>query len=417
MSTLPSSDRTVVVVGAAAAGLAVVETLRREGFDGKLILVGEEEHAPYDRPPLSKQILSSAWEVDRLPLRAQSEIDALALDLRLGVRATSLHVEDQHISLSDGSRVEYDTLVVCTGVRARRLPGDDGELDGVHVIRSIEDALSLKSRLSTGSRLVVVGAGFLGSEVAAVARELGAEVTMVEPTPVPLAQAVGEDVGRSLSRTHIAHGVDLRTGVTVSSLMRDGDRVTGVRLEDGTELVADNVLVGIGSIPNTEWLEGSGLTIADGLVCDEYCLAGPNVYSAGDVARWHNPLFGVSMRIEHRTNASEQGMAVARNILAENPVPFAPVPYFWSDQYNIKIQAHGYLRGHDDCVVVEGSFEEGCFLVAYRKGDRLVGALSVGMMPKAIRPWRAAIANQMTSTDALKSLRTPDSLPHAAASS
>ncbi|BBC35060.1 Ferredoxin reductase [Streptomyces graminofaciens] len=344
--------------------------------------MGDEPTAPYDRPPLSKQLLSSEWESDRLALRTPAALAALDLDLRLGVAATALELASRTVRLADGCEVPYDGLVIATGVRPRRLPGT-----GAHVLRTLDDALTLRERLTPGRRLVVVGAGFLGAEAAAVARKLGAEVTLLEPAAVPLAHAVGAEVGRMLAQAHVDQGVDLRCGVTVAEATEGG-----VRLADGSRIEADEVLVAIGSLPNTEWLDGSGLTVADGVVCDEYCEAAENVYAAGDVARWYNPLFGTSMRIEHRTNAAEQGMAAARNLL--NPQarkPFAPVPYFWSDQYDMKVQAHGFLRGHDEVAVVEGDLADRRFVAAYRTGDRVSGALAVRMPPKAIRQWRQAI--------------------------
>ncbi|TMR98919.1 NAD(P)/FAD-dependent oxidoreductase [Nonomuraea basaltis] len=373
----------IVVVGASAAGLAAAETLRREGFEGPVTLVGDEPHAPYDRPPLSKQLLASQWEPDRLTLRSPDTLSALDLDLRLGVRATGLDLNARTVRLSDSGDVSYDGLIVATGVRPRRLPGQ-----GAHVLRTLDDVLALRGRLGPGRRLIVVGAGFLGAEAAAVARGLGCEVTLLEPAPVPLAHALGEGVGQVLSQAHLEHGVDLRTGVSVAAVS-DG----GVRLAGGELVEADEVLLAIGSLPNTEWLQGSGLTLADGLVCDEYSAAAPDVYGAGDVARWHNPLFGTSMRIEHRTNAAEQGMAAARNLLhPQARRPFAPVPYFWSDQYDMKIQAYGYLRGHDAMAIVDGDLGERRFVAAYRTGDRLAGALGIGMPPKAMRAWRQAVA-------------------------
>ncbi|MDQ0711699.1 NADPH-dependent 2,4-dienoyl-CoA reductase/sulfur reductase-like enzyme [Streptomyces luteogriseus] len=377
--------RHVVVVGASAAGLAAAETLRRTGFDGTLTLVGDEPHAPYDRPPLSKQFLSGEWTTGQLPLRPEADLDALGLDLRLGTAATGLDLTGRTVRLVDGARVPYDGLIVATGVRPRRLPGDEG----THVLRTLDDALALRERLKPGRRLVVVGAGFLGAEAAAVARGLGARVTLLEPAPVPLAHAVGTEVGRLLSRTHLDHGVELRTGVTVTGVT-DG----GVRLAGGEVVGADEVLVAVGSLPNTEWLADSGLPVGDGVLCDAYCEVAPGVYAAGDVARWDNPLFGTSMRIEHRTHAAEQGMAAARNLLAapEARRPFAPVPYFWSDQYGTRIQAYGFLRGHDEVAVVEGDLAGRRFVAAYRRGDRLTGALAMGMPPRAVRAWRQAIA-------------------------
>ncbi|WP_405836180.1 NAD(P)/FAD-dependent oxidoreductase [Streptomyces sp. NBC_01518] len=372
----------IVVVGASAAGLAAAETLRREGYTGTLTLVGDEPHLPYDRPPLSKQVLAAEWEPDRIALRTPADLSAHDLDLRLGTAATALDVAAQEVWLSDGAQVSYDGLIIATGVRPRRLPGE-----GAHVLRTLDDALMLRERLGPGRKLVVVGAGFLGAEAAAVAWRLGAEVTLLEPAPVPLAHAVGEQVGQVLAQAHVDHGVKLRTGVSVTEVTDEG-----VRLGTGEEIEADEVLVAIGSLPNTEWLAESGLSVGDGVVCDEYCEAARNVYAAGDVARWYNPLFETSMRIEHRTNAAEQGMAAARNLLdSEARKAFSPVPYFWSDQYDMKIQAYGYLRGHDEVAVVDGDLGERRFVAAYRTGDRLTGALAVGMPPKAIRVWRQAI--------------------------
>ena len=381
MSPTPTSR--VVIVGASAAGLAAAETLRREGHTGTLTLIGDEPDAPYDRPPLSKEILSGAWTADRPPLRTEATLDALGLDARYGREAIGVNVAERTVLLADRTEVPYDGLIVTTGVRPRRLPGTPA-----HVLRTLDDALALKDRLGPGRTLAVVGAGFLGAEAAAVARGLGCEVVLLEPAPVPLAHAVGERVGRVLSQAHLDHGVDLRTGVGVAAVTAEG-----ALLADGSLVEADEILVAIGSLPNTEWLAGAGLDVTDGLGCDQYSCAAPGVYAAGDVARWHNPLFGVPMRIEHRTNAAEQGMAAARNLLRpEARRPFAPVPYFWSDQYDMKIQAFGYLRGHDAVQVVEGSLEERRFLAAYRTGDRVSGVLGVGMPPRALRQWRQAIA-------------------------
>jgi NADPH-dependent 2,4-dienoyl-CoA reductase/sulfur reductase-like enzyme len=382
----------VVVVGASAGGLATAEALRRLGYEGDITLVGNEAHLPYDRPPLSKQILFGELEPEQLQLRPTGDIDALRMSMRLGEAAVGLDLQNRTVTLDGGAMVGYDALVVATGVRPRRLRGTEG-VRGVHVLRTLEDALTLKERLRPGRRLVVVGAGFIGAEAAAAARGLGLEVTMLEPAPVPLAHAVGEEVGRALSGAHRDHGVDLRTGVAVEGVLSRGGDVTGVRLADGSEVAGEDVVVGIGSHPNTEWLQDSGLVLDDGLVCDEFSMAAPGVYAVGDVARWHNPLFGQTMRIEHRTNAAEQGLAVARNLLDQGAGrPFAPVPYFWSDQYDMKIQAYGYLRGHEEVAVVDGDLGTRRFIAAYRNGDRVVGAVAVNMPPKALRTWRAAIA-------------------------
>ncbi|MEV4166415.1 NAD(P)/FAD-dependent oxidoreductase [Nonomuraea dietziae] len=379
-----------VIVGASAAGLAAAETLRRSGHTGTITLVGGESAAPYDRPPLSKEILSGAWTPARLALRTPADLDALGLDTRYGHEAIHLDLAARIVSLSDGSEVAFDGLIVATGARPRRLPGTPA-----HVLRTLDDALALKERLGPGRTLAVVGAGFLGSEVAAVAAGLGTHVTLLEPAPVPLAHAVGQDVGRFLAQAHLDHGVDLRTGAAVAEVVPGG-----VRLSEGEVVKAETVLVAIGSQPSTEWLAGSGLVVEDGLVCNEFSAAAPGVFGAGDVARWHNPLFGTSMRVEHRTNAAEQGMAAARNLLGAER-PYAPVPYFWSDQYGMKIRAYGYLRGHDEVRIAEGSFADRKFTAVYRTGGHLTGVLAVSMPPKSMLAWRQAIAARVSWHDAV----------------
>jgi NADPH-dependent 2,4-dienoyl-CoA reductase/sulfur reductase-like enzyme len=382
----------VVIVGASAGGLATAEALRGMGYQGAITLVGDEARPPYDRPPLSKQILTGEWEPDQLALRPRADIDALGMNLSLGVSATGLDPVGRTVALADGTRLPYDGLVVATGVRPRRLPGTEG-VTGVHTLRTLADALTLKARLAPGRRLVIAGAGFVGAEVAAVARGLGVDVTMLEAGPVALAPAVGERTGRFLTRVHHEHGVDLRTGAAVAEVLSVRGEVTGVALADGRTIGADDVLVAIGSVPNTEWLDASGLRTANGLVCDEFSAAAPGVYGVGDVARWHNPLFGTAMRIEHRTNAAEQGMAVARNLLAAGARrPFAPVPYFWSDQYDMRIQAYGSLRDHDQALVLDEDPAQGRLLAAYRTGDRLTGVLGIGTPPRTLRTWRGHIA-------------------------
>jgi 3-phenylpropionate/trans-cinnamate dioxygenase ferredoxin reductase subunit len=376
----------VVIAGASAAGLSVAETLRRDGFDGRITLLGEEDLLPYDRPPLSKEILAGTWSEDKLPLRDSDKIAALDLDLRLGVRADAVDTASRSVALSDGSQAQYHHLVIATGVRPRRLPGTDG-LAGVHVLRTLDDARGLRSELAGHPRLVIVGAGFLGAEVASVARTAGASVTLVSDVDAPLSDVLGNELGQLLIGVHVEHGVRVRTGVKVAGIMAEDGRATGVQLADGTTLAADAVLVAIGSIPNTEWLAGSGIPTGNGVICDEYCRAAPGVWAAGDVASWQHIGIGERIRVEHRTNAAEQGIAVARNILAESsPAPFLPVPYIWSDQYDLKIQIYGLPRGADSFTVTDGSLQDRKLVALYGKGGRVRAAVGINM----IRPLRTA---------------------------
>ncbi|CAN5418256.1 FAD-dependent oxidoreductase [soil metagenome] len=378
----------VVIVGASAAGFSVADTLRREGFDAPIAVVGDEDEPPYDRPPLSKEFLSGAWPSEKLALKSDTALSGLGLDLRLGVRADSVDIDARHVQLSDGSRLKYADLVIATGVRARTLPGAVG-VAGVHSLRTLADARALRAGMFPGARLVIVGAGFLGAEVAAVARGLGADVTLLSDTDAPLSDVLGSELGELLIGVHRAHGVKIRTGVTASGfVVRDG-QVSGVRLADGGVVEADTVLVSIGSIPNTDWLAGSGIPIGNGVLCDEYCRAAPHIWAAGDVASWHHVGFGERLRIEHRTNAAEQGMAVARNILAgDRPAPFVPVPYIWSDQYDLKIQIYGLPRGAESFTITDGSLDDRKLVGLYGRGGRVRAAVGINM----IRPLRTARA-------------------------
>ncbi|WP_243794852.1 NAD(P)/FAD-dependent oxidoreductase [Saccharopolyspora gloriosae] len=387
------SPARVAVVGASAAGLGAAEALRRGGFDGAVTLVGAEPHLPYDRPPLSKQLLSGAWEADRLRLRSDEAIDDLDLDLRLGTTASALDPGARKLSLHSGEIVGYDELVIATGVRPRRLPGTE-DVAGVHVLRTLDDALALREALAGHPRLVVVGGGFMGAEAASAARELGAEVTLVTDTAMPLADVLGEELGGVLTATHRDHGVRIEAGVLVGEVLAERGRVTGVRLSDERTLPADLVLVAIGAIPNVEWLAGSGVPVGNGVECDETCSAGPGVWAAGDVASWPHPDLGRRIRIEHRTNATEQGMAVARNLLADDGgSAFAPVPYIWSDQYDRKIQIYGRPQGADRVCVVEGSLTERRLVALYGRQGRVCAVVGINMA-RAARGFRPLVAER-----------------------
>ena len=389
---MPQPRDSVTVVGASLAGLWAAETLRREGFEGRISLVGDEPHAPYDRPPLSKKYLAGAVGRDRVDLLGPDKVAELDVDLRLGCRATGLDVAG-HVLEVDGAPEPFDGLVVATGTRCRTLPGTDG-VAGVHVLRTVDDADAIAAALPVATeggdpasadpcRVVVVGAGFIGAEVASTAVDAGAEVAMVEALDEPFGRVLGVEMGAVLAELHRFHGVDLRTGVGVAEVLADGPegerRVIGICLTDGSELEADLVVVGVGVVPNVEWLDGSGLVIDDGVVCDETCLAAPDVVAAGDVARWTNPRYGESMRVEHWDNAVQQGAHVARRLLAtdEEAEPFAPVPWFWSDQYDRKLQLAGWIRPDDEVRVVNGSTDEHRFVAFYGTGDRFSAVLGM----------------------------------------
>ena len=392
--------RTIVIVGASLAGLRAAETLRREGYEGRLVLVGDERHLPYDRPPLSKELLAGEWEPEQIALRKQP-FDDLDLDLWLGRRATGLDAAGRVLELDGDERLAFDGLVIATGSRPRTLPGTP-PLDGIFVLRTLDDCLAIRARLDERPRVVVIGAGFIGSEVAATCRGRGLEVTVLEMLPVPLARRVGPVIGETCGALHRDHGVDLRCGVAVAGF-EGGDRVEQVRLADGTAIDADLVVVGVGVVPETGWLEGSGLALDDGVVCDDTCLAAPGIVAAGDIARWPNPLFdGESMRVEHWTNATEQGVAAALRLLAgkASGEAFAPVPFVWSDQYDVKIQIVGSIHGDDEVVVADGSLDERRFVALFGRGGRLVGALGFSR-PRLVMQYRRMIAERASWDDAL----------------
>ena len=367
----------VSIVGASLAGYWAAETLRRDGFEGRISLIGDEPHAPYDRPPLSKKFLAGDLEDDRLPLTTAEKLADLGLEMRLGCRATGLDVATRTLEV-DGVAEPYDGLLIATGARCRNLPGTAG-LAGVHTLRTRDDAEAIRDALANGARrVVVVGAGFIGAEVASTAISRGAEVTMVEALEAPFGRVLGVEMGAVMADVHRRHGVDLRTGVGVDEVLGD-DRLVGVRLADGATLEADLLVVGIGVVPNTDWLEGSGLTLDDGVVCDETCLAAPDVVAAGDVARWANPRYGEVMRVEHWDNAVQQGAHAARRLLQsdEEATPYAPVPWFWTDQYDRKVQLAGRPHTDDEVRVVAGSTAEHRFAAFYGRDGRFTAALGM----------------------------------------
>jgi NADPH-dependent 2,4-dienoyl-CoA reductase/sulfur reductase-like enzyme len=396
----------VVVVGASLAGLRAAETLRSEGFDGEIVMIGAEAHLPYDRPPLSKRFLAGEVDAERIALRKPDAIDELALAWRLGVRATALDLDRRVVRCDDGEDASFDALVIATG-GTPRWPSAWPHLPATTALRTIDDAQRIKAVLDASpTRVCVIGAGFIGAEVAATARKAGVDVTIVEALPVPLVRGLGEQMGGAVSALHRDHDVDLRVGVGVASV--EGGAVDGatVTLDDDTRIDADLVVVGIGVSPETAWLEGSGLELRDGVVCDATlaCANAAGVFAAGDVARWPNGLYGEEMRVEHWTNAAEQGQLAAMNVLAHatgaDPKPYEPVPFFWSDQYDAKIQFVGRGSSDDEVRVVHGSVDERRFVALYGRNGKLRGALGVSL-PKLLMPYRRLLSAGASWDDAV----------------
>jgi NADPH-dependent 2,4-dienoyl-CoA reductase/sulfur reductase-like enzyme len=390
----------LVVVGASLAGLRAVEAARRAGFAGEITLVGAEEHLPYDRPPLSKEFLTAtkmpppAYLSDPVAVRTE-----LQVDLRLGCTATALDLADRTVWLG-ADHLSYSRLVLATGATPRMLPGAE-QIHGVCTLRTVEDAQLIRAALDAGARTVVVGAGFIGSEVASSARQRGANVTLIEATASPLRLQVGEEMGLSLAALHERNGTSLRCGVGVEAIEGNG-RVEAVRLADGTRIAAELVVVGIGVVPNIAWLAGSGLRLGNGIECDETLQTNTTgIYAAGDIASWPNPAFGMRMRLEHWTCAAELGGVAGRH--AADPTharAYATVPYFWSDWYGKRIQLVGVASGADEVRVVAGDVDGGSFLALYRRGDRLIAALGLDRRTQVFK-YRLLISNGTSWSDAM----------------
>jgi NADPH-dependent 2,4-dienoyl-CoA reductase/sulfur reductase-like enzyme len=376
----------IVIVGGGLGAARTCEQLRRAGFDGPITIVSNEGHLPYDRPPLSKQVLRS--EMDDVTLKPREFYDENNIALILGSAARALDTGAQSVTLDDGNALGYDELVVATGLVPKRIPSFP-DLAGIHVLRSFDESMKLREEAGSARRAVVVGAGFIGCEVAASLRGLGVDIVMVEPQPEPLASVLGERIGALVARLHRAEGVDVRTGTGVAEL-RGTDRVEKAVLSDGTEVDADLVVVGIGSRPATEWLEGSGVKVDNGVVCDHVGrTSAPHVWALGDVASWRDAT-GHQSRVEHWSNVADQarvlvpallGRAVQSNMIV--------VPYFWSDQYDVKIQCLGEPEADDMIHLVS---DDGRKFLAYYERDGVVAGVVGGGMPGQVMKTRAKIA-------------------------
>jgi 3-phenylpropionate/trans-cinnamate dioxygenase ferredoxin reductase component len=384
----------IVIVGGGLAAARTAEQLRRSEYRGPVTIVSDEDHLPYDRPPLSKEVLRA--ETDDVTLKPAEFYAENDITVRLGSGARSVDTAARTLTLQDGSELGYDELIIATGLVPKRIPSFP-DLEGIHVLRNYDESVALRKEAGSARHAVVVGAGFIGCEVAASLRKLGVEVALVEPQPAPLASVLGQQIGELVARLHRAEGVDVRCGVGVDEV-RGGDRVEKVVLSDGSELDADLVIVGIGSRPATEWLEGSGIEVDNGVVCDDHGRSSaPNVWAIGDVASWRHST-GHQVRVEHWSNVADQARVLVPAMMGQEPPATVSVPYFWSDQYDVKIQCLGEPEADDTVHVVE---DDGRKFLAFYERDGVVAGVVGGGMPGKVMKARNKIANGAPISDVL----------------
>lgn len=387
---MTSGQPGAVIVGASVAGIAAAAALRKNGYRDPIRVLDAQPVPPHNKPPLSKQALEPAHDDARLAFRSPPWFHEARIELLLGCRATELDASGMRVAASDGRVLEASDIVLAPGAAPRRLPAAD-MLPGVHVLRSLPDAVALRAALNAGGRVVIAGCGFIGAEVAAAARKRGLEVTVVESASRPFEALLGDRPGEALTRLHRDNGVRIISGVGVAGVA-GGDRAREVLLADGQAVTADIVVLGLGVTPATSWLTGSGLRLGDGIICDRYGRTTvPHVHAAGDAAAWPHPVTGLPRRVEHWTTAQQQGTAVGHNIARPgDPKSVPDVPYFWSDQYGVRIQSLGWLDRPDEIRCVHGSWDADEFVAVYRRGNHLTGALGVGAA-RQLMPLRLAI--------------------------
>lgn len=388
----------MVIVGGGLSATRVAEQLRKSEYAGPVVIVSDENHLPYDRPPLSKVVLYDAAKGHGdIALRTAEFYTDNDITLRLGAAAQSLDTAAQTLTLANGTVLGYDELVIATGLIPRRIPSLP-DADGIHVLRSLDEALALREHAGRARRAVIIGAGFIGCEVAASLRRLGVDVVLVEPQPTPLATVLGEQIGELVARLHRAEGVDVRTGVGVAGVRDESGAVSAVELSDGTVLEADLVVVGIGSRPATDWLVGSGVALDNGVVCDEAGrTSAPHVWAIGDVASWRDAA-GHQVRVEHWSNVAEQARVMVPSMLGLELPALVVVPYFWSDQYDVKIQCLGEPEADDTVHLVSDDGRK--FLAYYSRDGVLVGVVGGGMPGKVMKA-RSKIAAGAAIADVL----------------
>jgi len=377
---MTQTQQTFVIVGAGLAGAKTAEALRTEAFDGRIILLGEENERPYDRPPLSKDYLQGKSELEKVYVHPQGWYTEHDVDLRLDTRVTAIDRSAHEVTIERGEPIVYDKLVLATGSSPRRLSVPGNDLAGVLYLRGLADCEAMKTAFVTGKRVAIIGAGWIGLETAAAARAAGCEVTVLEMAELPLLGVLGREMAEYYAALHRKHGVQLQLGVTVAEITGGGGRATGVRLGDGRVVEADTVVVGVGITPNTRLAEATGLAVDNGVIVDEHlATTDPDVFAAGDVANTFYPLLGTHLRLEHWSAALNQGPVVAANMMGR-PASYDRVPYFFSDQYDMGMEYSGYVaRGGYDEVVLRGDVTKGEFIAFWVGGGKVLAGMNVNI--------------------------------------
>ena len=401
-----NADAAYMIVGASLAGAKAAETLREEGFDGPLILIGEETERPYERPPLSKDYLLGKAERETIYVHPQAWYAEHDVDLRLGTRVTALDPAAHELTLADGSRAGYAKLLLATGSSPRRLSVPGADADGVLYLRRVGDSDQIKAAFQAASRVAVVGGGWIGLETAAAARAAGAQVTILERGELPLLRVLGREAAQVFADLHRDHGVDLRFGVQVAEITGTGGRADGVRLADGGHVRADAIIAGIGITPNTELAEAAGLQVGNGIITDARLrTSDPDIYAAGDVAHAYHPLLGQPIRVDHWYNALHQPHTAAKAMLGQDAA-YDRVPYFYTDQYDLGMEYAGYVEpGGYDQVVFRGDVPGREFIAFWLGGGRVLAGMNVNVwdvnevIQAIVRGGRAVDVARLASPD------------------